>query len=232
MITSTFPDDAFYAQEGTPTVVRNALQYGKMKEQLLSEPFIFRCDVLDETATMLDPPPLLGTNPGTADIKKAELDCSYKEFKMAVANWTHDIVEAVAELEAQTPVARDLVRGDMKAILQPALVNIRILFKELDCTFVWGRWMAITSAFCGSVVYGTLYNALSTVSVAVCQLVAVVVFYNTWRHYLDNRVVGLELERYENKWGYLEEQADQTNQKALKDDVALALKDKAGNARK
>merc|ERR1719235_2010449 len=129
MITSTFPDDAFYAQDGTPTVVRNALQYAKLKEQLITEPGIFRCDLLDETATMLDPPQLLGTVPGTADIKKAELACSYNEFKMAVSNWTHAVVEAVADLEARTPVARDLIRGDMKAILTPSLVNIRILFQ-------------------------------------------------------------------------------------------------------
>ena len=48
MITATQPDAAFFDREQVPLVVRNALYYAKLKEQLLTEEGLFRCDVLDE----------------------------------------------------------------------------------------------------------------------------------------------------------------------------------------
>jgi len=157
-----------------------------MKEQILSEPDLFRCDVIDSR------------------YRVTERKCGYSEYKGMVQKWAQDVKEAGVKLGDEAQKAKRLIASDLKTSLKSILVEARELRTLFRCRFAWKRWEDFDFAVCNQCLPGALQGAVAWLILAIFSLVLLVIHYKTWRHFLDNKIVGTELERFSKKYGYLQ----------------------------
>lgn len=204
----------------------------------MTEPGLFRCDELDLMQMHIQPPSFAAPDGAAAPTNLLrELDpaafvheprpCSYDEFVAQTIKWALEVQQAGEDVEREAAAVYDALSTDVKGILQPVLTRVRTLMGSLDCTFAWPRWLAVDSALCGKILHGMLYGGIFVLLLAFFALLAVVVMYKVWRHFKDNRVVGLELERMEAKWGYLDGDRSSSDRGSQKSGGKAAVGDKA-----
>jgi len=182
-ITATRPTEAEMAQE--PLQTRHALIYARLKEQILSEQSIFRCDVL------------------RADFSVEERPCGFLEFRSSVVSWAQQVREAGHHLGNEARVAQKLIADNMRESLLDVLLESRELRQLFRCRFLWRRWEEFDFALCNEALPGMLEGGVVWIVAGLFSLILLVVHYKMWRHFLDNKVVGSELERFSKKYGYL-----------------------------
>jgi hypothetical protein len=172
--------------------MQNALIYAKMKEQILSEPDIFRCDLLDSR------------------FRVTERTCSFEEYRETVHQWALDVKEAGIKLGQEAELAKQLIASDLKTSLRAVLVEVRELRTLFRCRFLWRRMEDFDFALCNQALPGMIEGAVVWLVLALFTLILLVVHYKVWRHFLDNKVVGTELERFSKKYGYLQQMKNST----------------------
>lgn len=184
LITATQPTEA---QISKLTVQRqNALIYARLKEQILSEQDIFRCDLLDSR------------------FRVTEKTCNFQDYKTTVLQWAEDVRAAGVKLGQEAQLAKQLIASDLKTSLKAVLVEVRELRTLFRCRFLWRRWEDFDFALCNDALPGMIEGAVVWMVLAVFTLILLVVHYKVWRHFLDNKIVGTELERFSKKYGYLQ----------------------------
>lgn len=183
LITAMTPTDE--ETSGLLMVQQNAMYYARLKEQILSEPRVFRCDVLD------------------AQLRVTEVLCSYEEFKTSVLDYAKQVRVAAEAVGTQALSARQLIASDLQSSLRQLLAEAKALRELFGCRFLWKRWEAFDLALCNRALPGMLQGAAAWMVNACFMLFVVTVHYKIWRHLLDNRIVGEELERFSKKYGYL-----------------------------
>jgi hypothetical protein len=184
LITATTPSEAQVS--GQPLVVQNALTYARLKEQILSEPAIFRCDTLDSR------------------LQVTERMCNFEEYRSAVLSWAQEIRTAGRQLGEQVQLAQQLIADELQYSLRDVLREVRDLRSDFRCRFLWRRWEDLDFTVCNQALPGMLQGAAAWVVLAAFTLALVVLHYKIWRHLLDNKIVGEELERFSRKYGYLQ----------------------------
>lgn len=184
LITPTTPTAS--SVSGSALQVQNALDYARLKEQLLSEPGIFRCDILD------------------ASYRVTVRTCGFDEYKRSVIEWASQVRAAGIELRKRAAVAKQLIAEDLKNSLQPMLVAANDLRTTFRCRFFWKRWEDFDAGLCNNTLTSTFQGFLVWTVVAGFGLGLIVVHYKTWRHFLDNAVVGEETDYYARKFNYIE----------------------------
>jgi hypothetical protein len=184
LITATRPTEV--EMSAYSVQIQNALMYAKKKEQLLSEPGLFRCDVLD------------------AQFHVTEISCNFVEYRKTVQKWAQDVKDAGVKLGNEAQSAKQLIASDLKKSLQSILVQVRELRTMFRCRFVWKRWEDFDFALCNQALPGMIQGAVVWDVLFIFTLILLIVHYKMWRHFLDNKIVGTELERFSKKYGYLQ----------------------------
>jgi len=182
-ITATRPTEAEMSK--MTTQIQNALIYAKMKEQILSEPDVFRCDLLDSRFSV------------------TEKTCSFEEYRATVYQYASDVKDAGIKLGQEAELAKQLIASDLKTSLRDVLVEVRELRTLFRCRFLWKRWEDFDYALCNEALPGMIESGAVWFFLATFTLILLVVHYKVWRHFLDNKIVGTELERFSKKYGYL-----------------------------
>jgi len=184
LITATTPNEAD-TRDMHPQL-QNALHYARLKEQILSEPKILRCDVLDAAGHV------------------TEVACSYAQYRDSVLDWAQQVRAAGLKLGEEAQSARPLIASDLRFSLRNLLLEVRELRTLFRCRFIWRRWEQLDFRLCNEAVPGMLMGSAAWLILALSTLTLLIVHYKIWRHLLDNRIVGEELEKYSKKYGYLQ----------------------------
>eukprot|EP00931_Biecheleriopsis_adriatica_P118072 TRINITY_DN93543_c0_g1_i1.p1 TRINITY_DN93543_c0_g1~~TRINITY_DN93543_c0_g1_i1.p1 ORF type:complete len:811 (+),score=180.53 TRINITY_DN93543_c0_g1_i1:49-2481(+) len=184
LITATEPSEASVSNQ--PQRTQNALVYARLKEQILSDPSLFRCDVMD------------------ANYIVTEVQCSYQSFKVHVTDMAEQVKEAGLRLGAEASGAKQLIASDLRASLQSMLKEVRELRTLFRCRFLWKRWEDFDFTLCNMALPAALEGAAAWVLLSFSALVLLTIHYKLWRHLLDNKIVGEELEKFSKKYGYLQ----------------------------
>jgi len=185
LITATRPTEA--EMSGMALQTQNALIYARLKEQILSEPGIFRCDVLDSRYHV------------------TERTCGFEEYRTTVLQWATEVREAGIRLGKEAEQAKQLIASDLKTSLRAVLIEVKELSTLFHCRFLWKRWEDFDFYLCNQAMPGMLEGSVVWMTLAMFTLVLFIVHYKIWRHFLDNKVVGVELERFSKKYGYLKD---------------------------
>jgi len=184
LITATTPSEAQVS--GQPLEVQNALAYARLKEQILSEPAIFRCDTLDSR------------------LQVTERMCSFEDYRNEVLAWALEIRQAGRQLGEQVHLAQQLIADELRYSLSDVLKEVKDLRSDFRCRFLWKRWEDLDLTLCNVALPGMLEGAAAWLVLAAFTLALAVLHYKIWRHLLDNKVVGEELEKFSKKYGYLQ----------------------------
>jgi len=183
-ITTTRPTDAEISGESLQ--VRNAIYYARRKERLLTESNLFHCDVMD------------------SGYRVTPQTCGLVQFKSSIRNWARLVKEAGARLDQEALQARSHISVDFRESLKGLLAEVRMLRTLFRCRFVWRRWEDLDFLLCNQVLPAMLQGTAAWGCLAVGELMLVVLHYKIWRHFLDNRIVGEELDRFSKKYGHLQ----------------------------
>jgi len=183
LITATQPTASDVSDE--PQRTQNALVYARLKEQILSEPGLFRCDVMD------------------ASYLVTQVQCNYQEFSDHVKNMAEQVKAAGLKLGVEASNAKQLISADLRNSLQNMLKEVRELRTLFRCRFLWKRWEEFDLSLCNHALPAALEGAASWILLASAAFILLTVHYKMWRHLLDNKVVGEELEKFSKKYGYL-----------------------------
>jgi len=183
IITATSPSEADVA--GEPRQMQHALIYARLKEQILSESGIFRCDVMD------------------SHYQVTERFCSLEEYRQAVLDMAHQVREAGDKLGTEAQAAKRFIAVDLKDSLQGVLLEVRRLRTLFRCRFLWKRWEDFDLSLCNVALPGMLQGAAAWLVLSIFSFLLLVQHYKIWRHLLDNKIVGEELERFAKKYEYL-----------------------------
>ncbi|CAE7891416.1 unnamed protein product [Symbiodinium microadriaticum] len=184
LITATEPSEA--SVSNLPIRTQNALAYARLKEQILSEDRLLRCDVMDGNYIV------------------TERFCTYDDFKVHVLDMAEQVRAAGMVLSTQANAAKELLATDLKSTLQSILMEVQQLRTLLGCRFLWRRWEEFDFTFCNVALPNAIECCLAALVLAVAALILALVHYKMWRHLLDNKVVGEELEKFSKKYGYLQ----------------------------
>merc|ERR1719375_2042391 len=87
--------------------VQNALLYAKLKEKILSEPNVFRCDILDSHFQVI------------------QRTCGFEEYRALVSTWARQVREAGLRLGREAEIAKPLIAGALKDSLQGVRNEVR-----------------------------------------------------------------------------------------------------------
>jgi len=185
LITATRPTEAEISNMDVQR--QNALIYARLKEQILSDSNVFRCDMLD------------------SGFRVTERSCSFEEYRIAVHQWALDVKEAGIKLGREAQLAKQLIASDLKTSLRSVLLEVRELRTLFRCRFLWRRWEDFDFSLCNEALPGMIEGAAVWMILALFTLILLVVHYKVWRHFLDNKIVGTELERFSKKYGYLQQ---------------------------
>ncbi|CAJ1459971.1 unnamed protein product, partial [Effrenium voratum] len=175
LITATQPSEASLDE---PQRVRNALAYARLKEQILSEPFLLRCDVMDSNYIVTAPAPC------------EERQCSFEQFKAHVLDMAEQVKTAGLHLGNEANSAKQLLALDLRTTLQSILTEVRELRTLLGCRFLWRRWEDFDFKLCNVALPAAIEAAVACLVLAVASLLLAAVHYKMWRHLLDNKVLG------------------------------------------
>eukprot|EP00747_Dinoflagellata_sp_TGD_P059727 gnl/TRDRNA2_/TRDRNA2_151702_c0_seq1.p1 gnl/TRDRNA2_/TRDRNA2_151702_c0~~gnl/TRDRNA2_/TRDRNA2_151702_c0_seq1.p1 ORF type:complete len:917 (-),score=116.72 gnl/TRDRNA2_/TRDRNA2_151702_c0_seq1:57-2807(-) len=188
VITPTHPPDEDL--KSLPDTVANALLYAKGKEQLLTSADALRCDELSD------------------DGKVEQRSCSVKEFQEYVSREVNRLQAATAASTSEAAAVQGLFVSDLKVELLPTLRKVRDLRTTFRCRFLWRRFEEVDQSLCQRLVPATSRGALQLLVLAMAGTVGIIVQYKVWRHLKDNKVVGLEIGRFEQFYGKFQEEID------------------------
>merc|ERR1719215_1383866 len=138
-----------------------------------------------------------------ATFQVVEKTCGFEEFKATVKRYAEQVRDAGVLLGQEAQSARQLIAYDLQNSLRQLLLEVKALRELFQCRFLWKRWEDFDFSLCNIALPGLLDGALSWLMLAGSTMVLVVLHYKIWRHLLDNKVVGEELERFAKKYGYL-----------------------------
>eukprot|EP00927_Polykrikos_kofoidii_P031400 TRINITY_DN27008_c0_g1_i1.p1 TRINITY_DN27008_c0_g1~~TRINITY_DN27008_c0_g1_i1.p1 ORF type:complete len:871 (-),score=117.01 TRINITY_DN27008_c0_g1_i1:40-2652(-) len=184
LITATSPSDAETSK--LPLPMQHALIYARMKAQILTEQHHFHCDSVDAAGRI------------------TERRCGYADFKRSVSQWAQQVHEAGLKLGEASKKAYPMIASDLRLSLRGLLMEVRELSTQFRCRFLWRRWEDFDFRLCNAAVPGILQCGAAWMVLAFFALVLLVAHYKIWRHLLDNKIVGAELERYSKQYGYLQ----------------------------
>merc|ERR1719329_1905015 len=123
--------------------------------------------------------------------------------RQSLVSWAELTRDAAERLQDETAMAQQLIGTDLKDSLDNLLSEVRTLRRLFRCRFLWKRWEEFETSLCGIAVPGMVQSSMAWIVLSFSALLLVVVHYKMWRHFLDNRVVGVELERFSKKYGGL-----------------------------
>lgn len=187
LITATSPSEAEVSD--LPVQQQNALIYARLKEQALTEAGLYRCDTLDTQHHV------------------TEISCDYETYVDSVLLWAEEVRDAGLLLGEEAAIAETLIAEDLALSLNGVLVEVRELRTLFDCRFLYKRWEDFDFSLCNKAMPGMLEGAIGWTTLGIFTVGFLVLHYKIWRHLLDNRVVGEELERFAKKYGYLQTRA-------------------------
>lgn len=183
LITATTPTDQQVS--GEQVVRQSALTYARLKEQLLSEPSLFRCDRMD------------------SQFRVTERPCDFYEFRSSVLDYAEQVRDAGVTLEEEAASAKTLIADEMQKSLRQLLSEVKALKEFMRCRFLWRRWEAFDLSMCNQALPGMLQSGAAWAVQGIFSMLLLIMHYKMWRHLLDNRIVGKELERFSKRYGYL-----------------------------
>jgi len=189
LITATEPTEQQLVAADVPPRTRNALEYARLKEQILSDNTLLRCDVMDGNYIV------------------TEKRCSYDEFKAHVLDMAEQVKAAGLQLGSEANSAKQLLAVDLRSSLQSVLTEVRELRTLLGCRFLWRRWEDFDFRLCNVALPAAIEAVIACIVLSIASLLLSFVHYKLWRHLLDNKVVGEELEKFSKKYGYLKTRA-------------------------
>lgn len=175
------PDNPSNAElSSLPSNVRNALLYGRAKEQLLESDDSLRCDELDVVTGIV-----------------TERRCSVAAFHAYVIAEVARLEQAAQASAAEAVLVQHLFLNEMRQELAPTLRLVRDLGMMSDCRFLWRRIEAFDDATCESFFPTVARVGSMLLALAMAGAMGILIHYKVWRHLKDNKVVGLEHARFE-----------------------------------
>jgi len=163
-----------------PTNVRNAVLYAQAKEKLLVSNNSLRCDELDVTT-------------GVLLIRR----CSVKAFHAFVLAEVTRLSQAMQASSAAALLVQHLFLTELRQEVAPTLRLVRDLRMMTKCRFLWRRLEAIDDATCEKLTDTLARTGCMMLFMSFVGTLGTLVHYKVWRHLKDNKVVGLELLRFE-----------------------------------
>merc|ERR1712070_1012890 len=128
-----------------------------------------------------------------------ERRCSIKEFKEWAAEQIKSLTVAASAAAAEGDTGISTLQT-LRTHLLPTLRKVRELRSITDCRFLWKRVQDLDLAVCGGLAPLTALGAMQVAVLGGVAVIGIVVQYKVWRHLKDNKVVGLELERFRNNF--------------------------------
>mmetsp|Transcript_52627 Transcript_52627/g.136270 ORF Transcript_52627/g.136270 Transcript_52627/m.136270 type:complete len:145 (+) Transcript_52627:2-436(+) len=132
-----------------------------------------------------------------------ERSCGFGEFRVAVLDYAKQVRDAGVTLGKEAQMARQLIAYDLQNSLRQLMSEVKALREIFKCRFLWKRWEDFDTSLCSIAMPAMLTGAAAWMVLAGSTLCLVVLHYKIWRHLLDNKVVGEELEHFAKKYGYL-----------------------------
>lgn len=179
----TFTTPTAQSVSSLPVTMQNALVYAREKEQLLAGPNLFRCDTMDSS------------------YRVTQVSCSYSQFASAVVNYANSVRAAASNLATKAKTAQPLVANNLLNALSQVLLQVRNLRTMLSCRFMWARWELVDFSVCNETLPALLEGAVAWIVLSIFELLLCTAHYKIWRHMLDNRLVGEDLDRFSQKYG-------------------------------
>jgi len=164
-----------------PLQERNALIYARLKEELLHEPGIFYCDILDTRFRII------------------EQTCDYQTFKKTVVTWAEDIKTAGDRLGELAETSKQLIYTDLRETLAVITNQVTDMRDHLKCRFLWVRFEDFDRAVCSDVAPVLLQTGVSWIALGSFGILTAIMHYKIWRHFLDNRIIGQEIAKVTKK---------------------------------
>lgn len=202
VITPDRPTDA--ELQNVPNVVKNALLYGRAKETLLTSNSTVPCDELDDAGVVI----LRG--------------CSVLEFQQFASTEVARIRQAVERASEEAGKVESLFLSDLSVELRPTLRNVRDLRTVFDCRFLWRRTEDLYGSLCEDLAPIVARGFLQLVALSTVTGLGVFVQYKVWRHLKDNKVVGIEMARFEAALERFEEDLHEMKSKAEAKEARMA----------
>lgn len=163
-----------------PTNVRNALLYARAKEQLLVSNDSLRCDELDEKT-------------GVVSIRR----CGVKTFHAFILAEVSRLSQAMQASSAAALLVQHLFLTELRQEVAPTLRLVRDLRMMTRCRFLWRRLESIDDSTCEKLTDTLARTGCMMLAMSFVGTLGTLVHYKVWRHLKDNKVVGLELLRFE-----------------------------------
>mmetsp|Transcript_105855 Transcript_105855/g.284598 ORF Transcript_105855/g.284598 Transcript_105855/m.284598 type:complete len:145 (+) Transcript_105855:1-435(+) len=132
-----------------------------------------------------------------------ERSCGFREFRAAVLDYAKQVRDAGVTLGQEAQMARQLIAYDLQNSLSQLMSEVKALREIFMCRFLWKRWEDFDTSLCSIAMPAMLNGAVAWMVLAGSTLCLVVLHYKIWRHLLDNKGVGEELEHFAKKYGYL-----------------------------
>jgi len=199
VITPNSPNSAQLAS--LPGNVRNALLYARDKERLLESTDSMRCDELD-----------LAT--GRVTFRR----CGVQAFHDFVIAEVARLTEAMEASSKAALLVQHLFLNELRQEVAPTLRLVRDIRMQTGCRFLWRRVEALDTATCEDLASTVARVGCMLLALAFNGFVGLVVHYKVWRHLKDNKVVGLEIMRFERTYAQFQTRMkDMEAEKAHKD---------------
>lgn len=183
LISATQPTSQSVA--GDLVVRQNALVYARYKEKLLSDPSMFRCDLMDSS------------------FRVTEIACNYEQFKAAVTEYAAQVQDAATRLGKETKLAQQRIASDLQNSLEQLMDQAKSLRELFTCRFLRKRWEDFDLSLCSTAMPAMLSGAAAWIVVALGSVMLLVLHYKIWRHLVDNKIIGEESDHFAKKYGYL-----------------------------
>jgi len=163
-----------------PINVRNALLYGRAKERFLVSSDSLRCDELDLTTGIV-----------------TERRCGVQAFHNYVVAEVARLTQAMEASSAAALLVQHLFLNELRGELAPTLRLVRDIRIQTGCRFLWRRIEALDDATCEDLSSTLARVGCMLLALAFVGMIGTVVHYKVWRHLKDNKVIGLEMLRFE-----------------------------------
>jgi hypothetical protein len=198
--------------------VRSALLYGRAKEQLLVSSDSLRCDEIDVTTGFV-----------------TEKLCGVQAFHDFVIAEVARLTEAMEASSSAALLVQHLFLDELRQQVSPTLYLVRDLRTQTNCRFLWRRLEEFDNSTCEELAATVARVGCMLLALAFVGMIGTVVHYKIWRHLKDNKVIGLEMMRFEKTYKEFQKKMnliddDKSNKEAKRRAYNQAIADMHTNA--
>merc|ERR1740117_2524800 len=126
-----------------------------------------------------------------------EKSCGVQTFHAYIIAEVGRLTDAMQASDDATVLVQHLFLDELRKQLAPTLRLVRDLRMMSNCRFLWRRLENLDEATCEDLVPVVARVGCMNLALAFVGCIGTFIHYKVWRHLKDNKVVGLEMRRFE-----------------------------------